>query len=43
MTYVGAKVKACDLVGFNSTLIDLPEETTEVELLEEIEELNDNR
>ena len=28
MTYVGAKVKACELVGFESTLIDLPEETT---------------
>ena len=24
MTYVGAKVKACELVGFSSTLIDLP-------------------
>ena len=24
MTYVGAKVKACELVGFDSTLIDLP-------------------
>jgi len=30
MTYVGAKVKACELVGFNSTLIDLPAQTTEV-------------
>ena len=29
MTYVGAKVKACELVGFNSTLIDLSEDTTE--------------
>ncbi len=40
MTYVNAKVKACKLVGFNSTLIDLPEETTEEKLLEEIEKLN---
>jgi len=40
MTYVNAKVKACKLVGFNSTLIDLPEETTEKKLLEEIEKLN---
>lgn len=41
-TYVGAKVKACELVGFNSTLVELPEETTETELLEKIEELNNN-
>ena len=40
MTYVNAKVKACELVGFNSTLIDLPEETSEEKLLEEIEKLN---
>ena len=43
MTYVGAKVKACELVGFNSTLIDLPVKTTEAELLAEIYALNDNR
>ena len=42
MTYVGAKVKACELVGFNSTLIDLPVETTENQLLAEIHALNDN-
>ncbi len=42
MTYVGAKVKACELVGFNSTLIDLPVETTEEELLNQIEALNTN-
>ncbi|MBJ2175482.1 bifunctional 5,10-methylenetetrahydrofolate dehydrogenase/5,10-methenyltetrahydrofolate cyclohydrolase [Aureibaculum sp. A20] len=42
MTYVGAKVKACELVGFESTLIDLPEETTEEKLLQEIESLNNN-
>ncbi|QCX39818.1 bifunctional 5,10-methylene-tetrahydrofolate dehydrogenase/5,10-methylene-tetrahydrofolate cyclohydrolase [Aureibaculum algae] len=42
MTYVGAKVKACELVGFESTLIDLPEETTEEKLLQEIENLNNN-
>lgn len=40
MTYVGAKVKACDYVGFESTLIELPEETSEEKLLEEIEKLN---
>jgi methylenetetrahydrofolate dehydrogenase (NADP+)/methenyltetrahydrofolate cyclohydrolase len=40
MTYVSSKVKACKLVGFNSTLIDLPEETAENELLEKINGLN---
>jgi methylenetetrahydrofolate dehydrogenase (NADP+)/methenyltetrahydrofolate cyclohydrolase len=43
MTYVNAKVKACKLVGFNSTLIELPEETTEEKLLQEIESLNNNK
>ena len=42
MTYVGAKVKACELVGFGSTLIDLPIETTESELLAQIHALNKN-
>lgn len=40
MTYVNAKVKACEKVGFNSTLIDLPEDTTEEQLLNEISDLN---
>jgi methylenetetrahydrofolate dehydrogenase (NADP+)/methenyltetrahydrofolate cyclohydrolase len=40
MTYVGAKVKACELVGFESTLIELPADTTEKKLLNEIEILN---
>ncbi|PCH75669.1 MAG: bifunctional 5,10-methylene-tetrahydrofolate dehydrogenase/5,10-methylene-tetrahydrofolate cyclohydrolase [Flavobacteriaceae bacterium] len=42
MTYVNSKVKACKYVGFNSTLLDLPAETTEAVLLEKIEELNNN-
>ena len=42
MTYVGAKVKACERIGFESTLIDLPEETTEEELLNHINDLNNN-
>ena len=42
MTYVGAKVKACELVGFDSTLIDLPEETSEETLLAQIHGLNDD-
>lgn len=40
LTYVNAKVKACERVGFESTLIRLPKETTEEELLNEIEILN---
>ncbi len=39
-TYVNAKVKACKLVGFESTLIRLPSETTEEKLLNEIAILN---
>tara|TARA_R110002072_G_scaffold71491_1_gene171381 strand:+ start:6294 stop:7169 length:876 start_codon:yes stop_codon:yes gene_type:complete len=40
MTYVNAKVKACAKAGFKSTLIDLPENTSEEQLLNEIEKLN---
>ena len=39
-TYVNAKVKACELVGFESTLVRLPEETSEEKLLNEIAILN---
>jgi methylenetetrahydrofolate dehydrogenase (NADP+)/methenyltetrahydrofolate cyclohydrolase len=39
-TYVGAKVKACDRIGYNSTLINLPSSITEQELLRKIEEIN---
>ena len=42
MTYVSAKVKACQLVGFESTLIELSAETTEAQLLNKIKELNNN-
>nr|AOE07139.1 5,10-methylene-tetrahydrofolate cyclohydrolase [uncultured bacterium] len=42
MTYVGAKVKACELVGFESTLIKLPEDTSEQALLKQIDILNNN-
>ncbi|WP_299665614.1 bifunctional methylenetetrahydrofolate dehydrogenase/methenyltetrahydrofolate cyclohydrolase FolD [uncultured Polaribacter sp.] len=40
ITYVNAKVKACERVGFESTLIRLPEDTTEEDLLNEIAILN---
>ena len=38
--YVANKVKDCEEVGFRSTLIRLPEETLEKELLDKIYELN---
>ncbi|SEP82777.1 bifunctional 5,10-methylenetetrahydrofolate dehydrogenase/5,10-methenyltetrahydrofolate cyclohydrolase [Flavobacterium urocaniciphilum] len=40
LTYVGSKVKACERVGFESTLIKMPSTTSEKELLKKIEELN---
>ena len=40
ITYVNAKVKACERVGFESTLIRLPEKVTEDDLLNEIAILN---
>ncbi|MGA0274202.1 MAG: bifunctional methylenetetrahydrofolate dehydrogenase/methenyltetrahydrofolate cyclohydrolase FolD [Flavobacteriaceae bacterium] len=42
LTYVGSKVRACDYVGFESTLIQLEASTTEAELLKHIEDLNKN-
>jgi methylenetetrahydrofolate dehydrogenase (NADP+)/methenyltetrahydrofolate cyclohydrolase len=41
-TYVAAKVKACQEVGFKSTLIRFEETTSESRLLEQIRELNNN-
>lgn len=41
-TYVASKVKNCDETGFESTLIRLPEDSTESILLETIESLNQN-
>lgn len=40
LTYVNAKVKACERVGFDSTLVQLSEDTTEEALLSEIHKLN---
>lgn len=42
LTYVGSKVKACERVGFESTLIHLPDTITEEDLLIEIKKLNEN-
>jgi len=40
LTYVGSKVRACELIGFESTLVQMPNTTSEVELLDKIQELN---
>jgi len=40
LTYVNSKVKACERVGFESTLVKLPSTISELELLKKIEELN---
>jgi methylenetetrahydrofolate dehydrogenase (NADP+) / methenyltetrahydrofolate cyclohydrolase len=42
LTYVGSKVKACERVGFESTLIKMPSTTSETELIKKIHELNAN-
>ncbi|OGS72624.1 MAG: bifunctional 5,10-methylene-tetrahydrofolate dehydrogenase/5,10-methylene-tetrahydrofolate cyclohydrolase [Flavobacteria bacterium RIFCSPLOWO2_12_FULL_31_7] len=42
LTYVGSKVKACERVGFESTLIKMPSTTSETELLKKIKELNED-
>jgi methylenetetrahydrofolate dehydrogenase (NADP+)/methenyltetrahydrofolate cyclohydrolase len=41
-TYVGAKVKACEEIGFASTLIRLEEDISEFKLLATIEQLNND-
>jgi methylenetetrahydrofolate dehydrogenase (NADP+)/methenyltetrahydrofolate cyclohydrolase len=41
-TYVAHKVKACEQVGFNSTLVRYEEDVTEEELLKKVAELNNN-
>lgn len=42
LTYVNAKVKACEKVGFESTLVQLPVTVTENDLLAKIHELNND-
>ena len=41
-TYVAAKVKACEVCGFKSTLIRYEADVTEEELLAKVEELNND-
>lgn len=40
LTYVGSKVRACARVGFKSTLVQLPDDITEEDLLTNIDQLN---
>ena len=42
-TYVESKVKACENVGFRSSLIKLPATTTEDELLHRVKQLNKDK
>lgn len=42
LTYVGSKVRSCERVGFESTLVKMPSTTSEQELLKKIRELNDD-
>jgi methylenetetrahydrofolate dehydrogenase (NADP+)/methenyltetrahydrofolate cyclohydrolase len=42
LTYVSSKVKACERVGFESTLIRMPSTTSETELLKKIKQLNED-
>lgn len=41
-TYVSAKVKSCEQVGFASTLVRLEEDVSEEELLNKVEEINND-
>ncbi|MEC7568188.1 MAG: bifunctional methylenetetrahydrofolate dehydrogenase/methenyltetrahydrofolate cyclohydrolase FolD [Bacteroidota bacterium] len=43
LTYVGSKVRSCEKIGYQSTLIHLPETTSEDELLEQIHSLNNDK
>ena len=42
LTYVGSKVRSCKRVGFESTMVRMPNTTSELELLKKIEELNND-
>lgn len=42
MTYVGAKVKACEEIGYHSTLLRYEDNISEEELLNVVKQLNEN-
>lgn len=41
-TYVASKIKACERIGFGSSLIRLPENVSEATLLQTVEQLNND-
>ena len=43
MTYVNNKVTACERVGFASSIVNLPENVSQEDLLKEIEKLNEDK
>ena len=43
LTYVGSKVRSCEQIGFESTLIRLEEDITEESLIKEIVKLNEDK
>lgn len=43
LTYVGSKVRACEKVGFDSTLVSLDDSISEEELLDKVYELNNDK
>ena len=43
MTYVNNKVTACERVGFASSVVNLPENISQEDLLKEIEKLNEDK
>ena len=43
MTYVNNKVAACERVGFASSVVNLPENVSQEDLLKEIEKLNEDK
>ena len=42
LTYVGSKVRACERIGFESTLISLEDSISEYDLLKKVNDLNKN-
>jgi methylenetetrahydrofolate dehydrogenase (NADP+)/methenyltetrahydrofolate cyclohydrolase len=40
MAYVGSKIKACEKVGFSSTLVELPSDASEADVLNAVDYLN---
>ena len=43
LTYVGSKVRACEEVGFDSTLVSLKDSISEEDLLDKVYELNNDK